>query len=220
MADIAEIKELAKTLNLMNVYKGVIDISDEKVSNLDYLYNILKQEVDIRKENKITKLLAESRLPKKIFDDSIISQGLKWQLKEIEKIDFKNTRQNIVIVGDVATGKTALATYITRTAIQKGAKAIYFAEEDFIEAYKTRKTMRNKILHSDLIVLDELFYLTPSDENLVYLYKTIMFLAETRSFIFVTNRPLSEWENMNVDKHIVTTFRQRIMTDAQLIHLG
>ena len=220
MADIAEIKELAKSLNLMNVYKGVIDISDEKVSNLDYLYNILKQEVDIRKENKITKLLAESRLPKKIFDDSIISQGLKWQLKEIEKIDFKNIKQNIVIVGEVATGKTSLATYITRTAIQKGAKAIYFAEEDFIEAYKIRKTMRSKILHSDLIVLDELFYLTPADVNLVYLYKTIMFLAETRSFIFVTNRPLSEWENMNVDKHIVTTFRQRIMTDAQLIHLG
>ena len=220
MADIAEIKELAKSLNLMNVYKGVIDISDEKVSNLDYLYNILKQEVDIRKENKITKLLAESRLPKKIFDDSIISQGLKWQLKEIEKIDFKNIKQNIVIVGEVATGKTSLATYITRTAIQKGAKAIYFAEEDFIEAYKIRKTMRSKILHSDLIVLDELFYLTPSDVNLVYLYKTIMFLAETRSFIFVTNRPLSEWENMNVDKHIATTFCQRIMTDAQLIHLG
>ena len=220
MADIAEIKELSKALNLMNVYNGIIDISDEKVSNLDYLYNILKQEVDIRKENKITKLLAESRLPKKIFDDSIISQGLKWQLKEIEKIDFKNIKQNIVIVGDVATGKTSLATYITRTAIQKGARAIYFAEEDFIEAYKTWKTMRSKILHSDLIVLDELFYLTPSDENLVYLYKTIMFLAETRSFIFVTNRPLPEWENMNVDKHIVTTFRQRIMTDAQLIHLG
>ena len=38
--------------------------------------------------------------------------------------------------------------------------------------------------------------------------------------IFVTNRPLSEWEYMDVDKHIVTTFRQRIMTDAQLIHLG
>ena len=220
MADIAEIKELAKSLNLMNVYNEIIDISDEKVSNLDYLYNILKQEVDIRKENKITKLLAESRLPKKIFDDSIISQGLKWQLKEIEKIDFKNIKQNIVIVGDVATGKTSLATYITRTAIQKGAKAIYFADEDFIEAYKTRKTMRSKILHSDLIVLDELFYLTPSDVNLVYLYKTIMFLAETRSFIFVTNIPLSEWENMDVDKHIVTTFRQRIMTDAQLIHLG
>ena len=220
MADIAEIKELAKSLNLMNVYNGIIDISDEKVSNLDYLYNILKQEVDIRRENKINSILKQSRLPKKEFDDMTISQGLKWQLKEIEKIDFKNIKQNIVIVGDVATGKTSLATYITRNAIQKGAKAIYFAEEDFIEAYRIRKTMRNKMLHSDLIVLDELFYLTPSDVNLVYLYKTIMFLAETRSFIFVTNRPLSEWENMDVDKHIVTIFRQRIMTDAQLIHLG
>ena len=108
MADIAEIKELAKSLNLMNVYNGIIDISDEKVSNLDYLYNILKQEVDIRRENKINSILKQSRLPKKEFDDMTISQGLKWQLKEIEKIDFKNIKQNIVIVGDVATGKTSL----------------------------------------------------------------------------------------------------------------
>jgi len=220
MADIAEIKGLAKTLNLMNIYKGVIDIGDETVSNLDYLYNILKQEVDIRKDNKTTSILKASRLPKKEFDDSGITQGLKWQLREIEKIDFKNTNQNIVIVGDVATGKTSLATHISRNAIQKGTKAIYFTEEDFIAAYKAQKTTRARIQHSDLIVIDELFYLTPSAENLVYLYKTIMFLAETRSFIFVTNRPLSEWENMNADTHIVSTFRQRIMTDAQLIHLG
>ena len=108
---------------------------------------------------------------------------------EIEKIDFKNQNQKIVILGDVATGKS-------------------------------QNTTRAMIHHSDLIVIDELFYLTPSAENLVYLYKTIMFLAETRSFIFVTNRPLSQWENMDVDTHIVSTFRQRIMTDAQLIHLG
>ena len=220
MADIAEIKELAKTLNLMNVYKGVIDISDETVSNLDYLYNILKQEVDLRKENKVKNILRESRLPKKEFDDTRITQGLKWQLKEIEKINFKNKNQNIVIVGDVATGKTSLAAHISKNAIQNGTKAIYFAEEDFIAAYKTQKTLRTKILRSDLIVIDELFYLTPSAENLVYLYKTIMFLSETRSFIFVTNRPLSQWDNMDVDTHIVSTFRQRIMTDAQLIHLG
>lgn len=186
-----------------------------KETNLDYLYRILKQEVDIRKENKVTNLLKEARLPKKVFDDSVMSQGLKWQLKEIEKIDFRNTKQNIVIVGDVATGKTSLATYITRSAKKEQKQSILL-----IAAYKTQKTLRTKIQQSDLIVLDELFYLTPSGENLVYLYKTIMFLSETRSFVFVTNRPLSEWENMNVDTHIVTTFRQRIMMDAQLIHLG
>ena len=52
MADISEIKKLAHTLNLMNIYNGNIDLTDEKISNLDYLYNILKQEVDIRSDNK------------------------------------------------------------------------------------------------------------------------------------------------------------------------
>ena len=72
----------------------------------------------------------------------------------------------------------------------------------------------------DLIVLDELFYLKPSEENLQLLYRTVMFLSESRSFIFVTNRSLSEWDSMGVDKHTVSTFRQRILMDAQLIHLG
>ena len=129
---------------------------------------------------KTVNIPKESDLPKKEFNDSGITQGLKWQLREIEKIDFKNTNQNIVIVGDVAA-------HISRKAIQKSAKAIYFTEEDFIAVYKTQKTTRARIHHSDLIVIDELFHLTPSTENLVYLYKTIMFLSEARSFIFVTN---------------------------------
>lgn len=41
MADVNEIRELARMLNLMNVANGSIDISDEKVSNKDYLYKIL-----------------------------------------------------------------------------------------------------------------------------------------------------------------------------------
>ena len=52
MADIAEIKELARSLCLINVANGVIDLNDETVSNLDYLYNILKQETELRAKKK------------------------------------------------------------------------------------------------------------------------------------------------------------------------
>ena len=92
--------------------------------------------------------------------------------------------------------------------------------QDLIVSARRQKSHWNKILRSDLIVLDELFYLKPSEENLQLLYRTVMFLSETRSFIFVTNRSLSEWDSMGVDKHTVSTFRQRILMDAQLIHLG
>ena len=145
---------------------------------------------------------------------------MRWQLEEIRKIDFRNSVQNIVIVGECATGKTALAARIAKEAIANGTTAVYSTEEDLVISARRQKSHWNRILHSDLIVIDDLFYLKPSEENLQLLYKTVMFLSETRSFIFVTNRPLSEWDNMGVDKHTVSTFRQRIMVGAQLIHLG
>lgn len=220
MADIESIKELAKTLCLMNIANGVVDLTDETISNTDYLYNVLKQEVDLREQKHKDSLFKSSRLPKKGFDETRITAGLRWQLQEIEMLDFKNNIQNIVIVGDCATGKTSLATKIARDAINKGAEAVYTTEEELLIAVKRKKSHWNKILHSDVIVLDELFYLRPNEENMQMLYKTVMFLAETRSIIFVTNRALSEWDNMGVDKHTISTFRQRIMSEAQLIHLG
>ena len=79
--NISEIKELAHTLNLMNVYNGSIDLTDEKISNLDYLYNILKQEVDIRRGNKKKAIQKGSHIPiNKVFDDAGITQGMRWQL--------------------------------------------------------------------------------------------------------------------------------------------
>ena len=220
MADIAEIKELARSLCLMNVANGQIDLNDETLSNLDYLYNILQQEAELRKKKKADEVYKSSRLPKKVFDESRITAGLRWQLEEIRKIDFQNATQNIIIVGDCATGKTSLAARIAKEAIQNGTTAVYTTEEDLIYAARRQKSHWNKIMRSDLVVLDELFYLKPTEENMQLLYKTVMFLQETRSFIFVTNRPLSEWDSMGVDPHTASTFRQRISSGAQIIHLG
>ncbi len=48
MANITEIYELAKKLNLQNLARGAIDLQNEKLSNIDYLYMVLQSEVDMR----------------------------------------------------------------------------------------------------------------------------------------------------------------------------
>lgn len=93
MADISDIRELAGELFLMNIANGVIDLDNETVSNKDYLYNVLKQELDLRAKRKADLLYKESGLPKKVFDESRITAGLRWQLEELKKIDFHNTKQ-------------------------------------------------------------------------------------------------------------------------------
>lgn len=196
MADVTEVRELARKLCLMNIANGVIDITDETVSNLDYISKLFSEEIELRQKNKIAELLLRAKLPKIEFDHSKIVPGLEWQLEQIKQIDFRDTHQNIIIVGECLTGKTALASEIGREAVSKRAKVLYITAEDFLIAIRKQNTAWQRLIKSDLIILDDLFYITPTDEELIQLYKAVMFLIESRSFIFITNRMLSEWTRM------------------------
>ena len=81
MADITEIRELAKKLDLWNIARGYIDLNDEKLSNLDYLQMILQKELEIRARQKQIKLRRASKLPNKVFELSNLNKGLEWQIK-------------------------------------------------------------------------------------------------------------------------------------------
>jgi len=219
MADIKVIQDLARTLNLQNIASGVIDLNDETISNKEYLYKVLLEEVNIRKKNKLKDLKHMSRLKPLVFDEVRISDGLKWQLSRIKEMDFNETRENIIIVGDCSTGKTSLATMIGNHAIEKGTKVVYVTQEELLVESKIKKKTWNNILIADMVIVDDMFYLTPTEEELIQVYKLLMFLQETRSIILVTNRPLSSWKNMKIDTHIVETLSKRLMQDAQIISL-
>lgn len=47
-----------------------------------------------------------------------------------------------------------------------------------------------------------------------------MFLSESRSLIFITNRGLSDWKNAARDKHTMQTLIDRIFKDAKLLYLN
>ncbi len=219
MATVTELREMARTLGLWNTAMGRIDITDETVSNMEYLYNIFHTEIEMRKAKKKDTLRHESHLPDKTFDHTTITKGLQWQLQRIEQIDFRNIMENFVIVGDCATGKTSLATEIGGYALVKLAKVQYITQEDLLLAIRNQSPQWKKLLKSDMIIIDDVFYLTPTDEELTTFYKAITFLSETHSLVIVTNRKLSEWKDMGADRHLAETLRKRLMANAQLIHL-
>ena len=219
MATVIELREMAKTLGLWNTAMGRIDITDETVSNMDYLYNIFKAEIELRKAKKQNTLRHESHLPDKAFDKSKITKGLIWQLQRIEQFDFRNSTENFVVVGDCATGKTSLAAEIGGYALDKLAKVQYISLEDLLLAIRNNSPRWRKILKADMIIIDDVFYFAPTDEELTTFYKAVNFLSETHSLVIVTNRKLSEWKSMGADRHLAETLCKRLMANAQLIHL-
>lgn len=75
-------------------------------------------------------------------------------------------------------------------------------------------------MNADLIIVDDMFYMTPTQEELEQAYRIMMFLQETRSLVLITNRALSSWKEMKVDSHLVETLQKRLMQGAQLISLA
>lgn len=92
MADLKDIQDLAKTLNLMNVASGVIDLTNEQISNKEYLYRIFSEEVRLKSENKLKQLHKDAKLPNKKFNHDKITKGLEWQLDKIKQFDFKTNK--------------------------------------------------------------------------------------------------------------------------------
>lgn len=105
-------------------------------------------------------------------------------------------------------------------ALEKGSKVIYITLEDLLVELKIKKKVWNTILNVDLVIVDDVFYMSPSEEELIQIFKPMMFLQETKSLIKVTNRPLSLWKEMKVNSHLMETLQKRLMQDAQIISLA
>jgi DNA replication protein DnaC len=219
MAEIFDVMMMAKELGLTHLGNGEVDLTDERVSNLDYLQNVLQQEMDMRQQTRAKKNTKRSRLPDRHYDYNYISSGLQWQLDRIKNFDFKTEHQNILIIGKCCRGKTSLAVDISLEAIQKGAMVVYVTFEDLMKCAEKKSYPWRYLMESDLVVIDELFYTTPTEEELQLLYKAVSILNEERSLILISNRDLPSWYEVKADKHVIETLTSRLSHNSQIIYL-
>lgn len=226
MTSITEIQELARTLNLQNIAKGIIDLSHDKESNLAYLKDVLQKEVDKREEFAVLRREKAGRLPKKEFVTTNINSGITWQIERLEELEWIEKDQNLILIGKCGCGKTSLAAHLGRKALEAGIKVSYNTFDDFLYTINNKdasdKQMRRfrYFTASSLIIIDDMMYTGVRNEDLVKFYHSIMLLNETRSIIFITNRELSSWLEATEDRHLMQTLIDRITVNSQIIRLN
>ena len=226
MTSITEIQELARTLNLQNIAKGIINLSHDKESNLTYLKDVLQKEVDKREEFAVLRREKAGRLPKKEFVTTNINSGITWQIERLEELEWIEKDQNLILIGKCGCGKTSLAAHLGRKALEAGIKVSYNTFDDFLYTINNKdasdKQMRRfrYFTQSSLIIIDDTMYTGVRNEDLVKFYHSIMLLNETRSIIFITNRELSSWLEATEDRHLMQTLIDRITVNSQIIRLN
>ena len=203
MTDISKIVEAARILNLQNIAHGYIELEDKpELSNLDYLYWVLSQEIEMRQEAAMAKREKESKLPYKEFLKSRVNEGIAWQIDRLESLQWIDEFQNLIIIGECDKGKTSLASHLGRRALEAGEKVSYRSDR--------HQRQFRYITQPSVVIIDDMMYARIPDEHLPKLYHALTFLNETRSLIVITNRELSTWSNGAEDTHMVETLVSRL----------
>jgi DNA replication protein DnaC len=177
-----------------------------KLTYEQYLFKLLESELQVRRHNRVNKLLREAKLPlTKTLEQYDFALRTGITDKEFGRLcsgEFIKKCENVVFYGTFGVGKTHLAIILAQKACELGYHCYYTSTHNLINQLLTAKknleinSWMKRLDRFDLIVCDELGY-TPHDQDGADLFfQLISQRAERKSILITTNLTYSEWDKV------------------------
>ncbi len=220
-----DIYELLRELK----FKGMAEILPELLtkaerngwSHQELLLPLLQEELLYRKERGTSNRLTRAKIPWTWTLNSFPFDRQpavdQTRIMTLAGLDFMDRGENIIFTGPPGTGKSGLAAGILRQAIISGARGRFYNVQDLLDelyaslADQSTPKLLRQLCRYDLLVLDELSYLTLTSEQMNSFFKLMKERYEAgRPTIITTNLTFENWYEILKPKDMVDALLDRL----------
>jgi len=186
----------------------------------EVIQRLLVQEQLYRQERSQSYRLKQAKIPwdwtLKTFPFDRQPGVSKAQIQQLAGLSFLERKENIVFIGDPGTGKSGLATGILRQALLSGYRGRFYHAQDLIDdlyaslADRTTPRLIQNLCRYDVLLIDELGYLTLKPEQVNAFFKLMGERYGRKSSIITTNLDYTEWYELFQRKTLVDALLDRL----------
>ena len=221
-----EIAKCCKQLRLSSNLAEQAMVADGK-TNQEYLWNVLRNEVEYRKRCRISKLVSTAGFPKPYDFSQFRADEVEFQsgcsVDTLKALDFRVQGRNIIMYGGTGTGKTMLSICIGIRLCQEGIPVKFFrtaALVNLLSEHKANRTLTRflkKLNKTEVIILDEFGYVPYDRTGSQLLFDYLSEIHEKKLVILNTNLEFSRWVNVLYDEQMTAAMIGRLTHHCHLI---
>jgi DNA replication protein DnaC len=196
-----------------------------------FLATIAEHELAERGRRRIERHLADARLPPgktlDAFDFDAVPMISKAQVMAITAGDtWLSKGANLLLFGPPGGGKSHLAAAIGLALVENGWRVLFTRTTDLVQKLQlARRELDlegaiNRLDRFDLLILDDLAYVTKDQAETSVLFELISARYERRSILITANQPFGEWGKIFPDPAMTLAAVDRLVHHSTILEMN
>jgi len=204
--------------------------AEEGLSYEQYLYELAQMESDVRRANKIIRLVKASRLPMEKtlenFNLKRLPLRIRQQVRLLQDGSFVDRCENLLAFGNPGSGKTHLLCAICHELARRGRR-VYFSACDLMvqQLLRAKRELEldkllKKLSRFDALMIDDFGYVKQDRDEMEVLFTLLAHRYERGSMLITSNLPFSKWEVIFKDPMTTAAAIDRLVHHSVVMELN